>query len=477
MASIFDQYENTLSKERPMNIAEQGVGQNVISYRTKEQSPMFSKQKLNLSLQNEITFTCVSNNWVVVLMSNQLIFRLNLADPQLHDDVLIERIIQKSTVTGMYVDPLGAHVILTLGYSKGMGGGSPGVLYLQTSSKKPRLVTRFKDHLVTAVAFNWDNRSETNTGLMLFGTTKGLIFEADIGVDGDRQTSAGTKPIFDISRGDKSCITGIQFFRAPASNNYIILATTIDKLYKFHENVKASLDNKYSIAQQIFSNYLNVPENMLDSHETINRAGLSKFAVSVYQDFPKACGWLTESGVLYLSDIDRTARSPQYVGNTELIPIPEDDIDKPLQQSSYKVDHKRMYPRSLVLTDYHILLLFNDCIRAVSILNYQTVYEEQFTEQQGKLLDILKDETSNAVYLYTTKAIYRYKISREDRNVWRLYLDKNEFSLALSHCQENTAYKDIVLTKQAEDFYNKKEYIKGKRFSTYSHILSSKIQL
>lgn len=150
-----------------------------------------------------------------------------------------------------------------------------------------------------------------------------------------------------------------------------------------------------------------------------------------------------------------------FSASIELIPIPEEEFDRPMPQNSYKVDQKRLTPKSIVLTDYHVLILFNDCIRAVSILNYQTVYEEQFTEQQGKLLDLIKDSTSNSVYLYTNKAIYRYKITREDRNVWRLYLDKNEFSLALSHCQDNPAYRDIVLTKHAEDFYEKKDYIRA----------------
>uniref|UniRef100_A0A336LYU9 Vacuolar protein sorting-associated protein 18 homolog n=1 Tax=Culicoides sonorensis TaxID=179676 RepID=A0A336LYU9_CULSO len=461
MASIFDQYENTLSKERPLNVPE--PPQNVVTFRTKEQSPIFSKQKLNLSLKNEITCTCINNNWLIVLMSNQLIFRLNLADPKQQDDILIEKFIQKCAVNGMYIDPLGLHIIVALGPSKGVvGSGSPGILYLQSNSKKPRIVSRFKDHCITAVAFNWDNKSETNTGLILLGTSKGLIFEADIGVDQDRPTPGGSKPIFDIDRGDRSCITGLKFFRAPGTNNYIVLVATPDRLYKFYETIRPTGETKVSIAQQIFAQYLNIPENLLDLlGESVSRGNLSRLVTSVYNEFPKAMGWLTETGVLYLSDIDRTASTSQFISSIELIPIPEEEFDRPMVQNSYKVDQKRLTPRSLVLTDYHVMILFNDCIRAVSLLNYQTVYEEQFTEQQGKLLDLMKDATTSSVFLYTTKAIYRYKITREDRNVWQLYLDKNEFSLALSHCQDNPAYRDIVLTKHAEDFYEKRDFIRA----------------
>lgn len=39
---------------------------------------------------------------------------------------------------------------------------------------------------MTAVAFNHENTSEQSTGNILLGTSKGLIFEADLGSDGDK---------------------------------------------------------------------------------------------------------------------------------------------------------------------------------------------------------------------------------------------------------------------------------------------------
>lgn len=99
--------------------------------------------------------------------------------------------------------------------------------------------------------------------------------------------------------------------------------------------------------------------------------------------------------------------------------------------------------------------------QAISILNYQPVYEEYFTEQHGKLQDLVKDPLTGAVYLYSTRGIYLYKITNEHRNVWRLYLEKNEFDLALSHCRDNQADRDIVLTKQAEAFFNKREFMRA----------------
>lgn len=174
MASIFDQYQTTLTKEAPVNVPELS-GSGYVSLQSTEQVPMFKKQRLNLqNLDSDITHVCVGNNWLIVLTSDQVVFRLNLSCPSQFDDLLIERQIQKATVTGMYLDPTGFHILVTLGPPKGQIS-SPGVVYLQRTSTKARLVTRFKDHNVTAVAFNWDNKSETNTGMMLLGTSKGKL--------------------------------------------------------------------------------------------------------------------------------------------------------------------------------------------------------------------------------------------------------------------------------------------------------------
>lgn len=110
------------------------------------------------------------------------------------------------------------------------------------------------------------------------------------------------------------------------------------------------------------------------------------------------------------------------------------------------------------MTDFHALLLYPDHVTAVSMLNYQTVYEEYFTEDYGKLLNIVKDTRSDAIYAYSSRCIFRYKITNEQRNVWRMYADKNEFEMAKNYCQDNVANLDMVLVKQAEMLFRQKDY-------------------
>lgn len=230
------------------------------------------------------------------------------------------------------------------------------------------------------------------------------------------------------------------------------MVSTLDRIYTFHEVLK--MEEKSPYLQNIFNSYLNVPENLRDFYEIPNQLKSTKLRFNYDYDklsdeiqkpikFPKCFGFLTSSGI-FSGEIDQIALTPQFINATDTIPFP--NIDQPI---------------SFVLTDFHILLLYNDHVTAISLLNYQIVYEEYFTEQYGKLGDIVMDIRTNTIYVYSSKSIFQYKITNEYRNVWRMYLDKNEFDLARKYCGDNPAHLDIVLVKQAELFFANKDYLRS----------------
>ena len=87
-------------------------------------------------------------------------------------------------VSNIYLDPLGNHLLIAL--TPKSTGFSPELLYIHRKTNKPKKIEKFKDHEITAVAFNFENTSETSTGSILIGTSRGLIFETEFGVDGDK---------------------------------------------------------------------------------------------------------------------------------------------------------------------------------------------------------------------------------------------------------------------------------------------------
>lgn len=96
-------------------------------------------------------------------------------------------------VSNVFFDPTGNHLLIALAAKH--SGFLPELLYLNRRSNKPKKIDKFRDHEITAVGFNYNNQSETSTGSILIGTSKGLIFETDIGIDGEKLVQTNWKQV------------------------------------------------------------------------------------------------------------------------------------------------------------------------------------------------------------------------------------------------------------------------------------------
>ncbi|XP_058443568.1 vacuolar protein sorting-associated protein 18 homolog [Malaya genurostris] len=468
MASMFDQYssalirENTSESDPPNRPPSSGY----VSVRMKKEVPIFAKQKMNLNLPAGILFLSVQNDWVIILMTNLTILRMNIKQPDKFTEVPIDKYVGGLKPVSLFLDPLGAHLLIT--FAPKSPGFTPEVLYLQRNSFKPKFVSKLKDQEITAVGFNYSNNSELTTGPILLGTNKGVIWEADIGIDGgDKLIQQNLRQVFDVSTGGESRpITGIEFHMRQDQRNLhcIILVLTLDIIYTFHETIRQA-DSKMAFGhlQKVFNSYLNIPEDLNDFEHVTSKLNYSKLQFNYEEDFPKSFGCLTEDGINF-QEIDPKIDTLHFVVQKELIPYPaqEDAAPQPVE-NTYKVVPKGNTPLSFVLTDFHAILLYLDHVTAISLLNYQVAYEEYFVEQYGKLTNVLKDVRSNVTYVYSNKMIFRYKINNEQRNAWRLYADRQKFDLALQYCNDNPAHRDMVLVKQAQSYFDVGDYLEAAR--------------
>jgi len=88
-------------------------------------------------------------------------------------------------MSGLFLDPLGHHLLITLAPRHGENP-LPELFYLHRKTTKLKQAGKFKGHEITAVGWNFSNASETSTGPILLGTSKGLIFETEIGLETDK---------------------------------------------------------------------------------------------------------------------------------------------------------------------------------------------------------------------------------------------------------------------------------------------------
>lgn len=94
-------------------------------------------------------------------------------------EVVLQKHLNGMKVANIFLDPLGIHLLISI-----TNGSSSELLYLHRKTTKPKRMEKFRDNEITAVAFNFENKSETTTGSILIGTSKGLIFETEFGIEG-----------------------------------------------------------------------------------------------------------------------------------------------------------------------------------------------------------------------------------------------------------------------------------------------------
>lgn len=99
-----------------------------------------------------------------------------------------------------------------------------------------------------------------------------------------------------------------------------------------------------------------------------------QFYYSSPQDFPKTFSWLTETGILF-AQVDPKADPDNVLINQQMLPCPETSL-----LSSSVSRKKSTVPLSFVLTEFHVLLLYSDHVKGVSLLNQELIFEDIYND-------------------------------------------------------------------------------------------------
>lgn len=146
MSFNFDQFNNNSLVQPSSNSRAseetQIVPSGYVKIKTNDDKDIFKKTKMNLSLPSSISHLKVANDWIVILMSNQLLFRLNLKQPDKQSEVFLEKFITGQRISNMFIDPTGTHLLFSL--SPKSSGYSAELMYLNKNSNKPKIVSKVR---------------------------------------------------------------------------------------------------------------------------------------------------------------------------------------------------------------------------------------------------------------------------------------------------------------------------------------------
>jgi len=192
MTSLLDQYEQNSQKTighispptpvRPEIKSASGF----INMAIEDETPMFCKQKVNFAPPERITHMCVSSELIVLAMANGVIFRIDLKQPEKHEEIEFSKLNPALKLSGLFLDPLGEHMLLSFTPRNTDSGQQAELFYLNRKSTKIKSTSKFRGHEVTAVGWNHSNMRSDSTRPLLLGTSRGLILETELSSDSER---------------------------------------------------------------------------------------------------------------------------------------------------------------------------------------------------------------------------------------------------------------------------------------------------
>jgi len=463
MANLMEQYEQVSKSKSPSPgtyAASSSVGgpqpiSGFVKLHTQDEQPLFSKQRIQFKPPDPITHLRVCSNNLVLAMASNVLLRIDLQNkPDQPEELEISKSVE-DRVHNLFLDPSGNHCIISM--------ASAEVFYVCKNGKKPRSLTKLKGHLIDSVGWNTDSFSPTSTGEILLGTSKGAIYETAIESKEDRGLFAsgldyGWDQVYDLRRNNERpvpvCGLHVQKIRRDDASkyeqHYFILATTPGRLYQFLGVIPSSAERPV-FKDHLFRPYETANERFTELPGELSHSQLVSTNVRNVSKGEKSVFAMMAGPGLFFGDIDippTSTPSEGVVGETKLIP--------------YDAAERAMKPLNIVLTEFHILVLYQDRLKAFCRLNEELVHDDSYTERLGKPIGMWRDPMKGLIWCFTSQAVFKYKVIKESRDIWKVYLDSNEFKIAREYCDKsNPADMDVINCKEAEFLFSEKRYIEA----------------
>ncbi|KAG9282992.1 hypothetical protein AMEX_G1706 [Astyanax mexicanus] len=446
MASILDEYEDSQIIRHPVQTSRMSASNMIgithsgfVNVRLEEEKPIFNKQRIDFSPPEKINHFAVCNNQLCMSLGRDTLLRIDLGKPDQPNQIELGRK-DDSKVHKLFLDPTGSHLVISLTTNE--------CVYLNRNTQKVRSLSRWRGHLIESVGWNKLIGTESNTGPILVGTSQGIIFEAEISASEGSLFNTNPDQYFrqvhSLEEDGKPAPVCCLEVERGIESKYFIIATTRKRLFQFVGKLAEGSE------QQGFSSIFAQNQDLLPSFQEFPvNMGYSEIAfyTSKLRQCPKSFAWMMGNGVLY-GQLD-------YVRPDSLL------SDVQVWEYTPDIDFSFNKPISIVLTQFHFLLLLPDRVKAICTLNGQVVYEDVFPDKFGALKKMIKDPIGGLVWIYTEKAVFRYHIQKESRDVWQMYMSMNKFDLAKEYCKDRPECMDMVLAREAEHCFQNKRYLES----------------
>lgn len=432
--------------------------------------PIFKKNKIDFTPEDTIVNFLVSNDVFLLYTANRKLIRYNIAANEQSTFNMKDQLTVKSDYVKlhqMFHSPSGHHSILSFCYTDGATMAEN--FYL---CRKVHALVKSKSHILSAVGWNHlseQKEKQNTTSTILIGTTQGLIFETELAYRDDSKPWSGLlnqltteqywRQVYDLKLNESEQtalhITGIEFYSLNLKTSEklnFVLVTTHNKIYQFvlKSNEELNLINLFAKKSEKIETPGNLGFSRLDvyyAQSAASKTGRGQKTSSPKngnQVQPKSIGWLIGPGVYYAHiDIAKGIKDKQIICLNKMI--------------AYREPKSKTKPLSLVITKYHTLVLFNNMLKVMCNINGQVIMEDRFLATYGNAVNITKDQFKGTIWACSEMALYKYSVTREDRDIINIYLQQNDFKNAKLVAGDDKEKLNLINSKEAQYYFEKEE--------------------
>ncbi|XP_075241527.1 vacuolar protein sorting-associated protein 18 homolog [Convolutriloba macropyga] len=427
------------------------------------ETPLFSARQVDFSLidptSSVITHAQVANSVLYVftqgLGNDRKLYRKTIGDASSADyfDLKVD------PISKVFVNPLGNLILFTT--------DSMQTYYFSKNMKKYRNGQKFlKDVQIQCVAYNRMTCSE-NVTHFLVGSAKGEIISVEY-VSGELTSAKQIHQLRPSSRSTETIpvlsMEMVLMGGVSSSDEVCVFCASKDRIYMFTgQTTPGVLD--LGIATVIRPYWdgtrkttpviIPVPTNHSQIQVQFHNKSIT----------PTKIYWFAGSGVLEFNMDNATSQQSSSSGSLSSSNVGgSDQMMKKYNVIPYpKHIHADVIatPKGCAVTEFHILLLYDEprSVHALCPLNKKVMFSDSLPRltpysSSSSLFGLCKDSFKDEQYLITDKAIHKYFPLQEDRHIWRIHLENNNFDWALKFAgTDNPDRLNEIYLKKAEFYF------------------------
>lgn len=361
--------------------------------------------------------------------------------PCVIDIDLPKRPSEAGVIRRMFLDPTASHLIICTSLGENY--------YLHSQSRTPRPLARLRGVSLECVAWN-PALPTASTREVLLGASDGNVYEAYIETTTEfyRKEEKFLKVLHKVPDGP---VTGLWVDVLPgrAEARRVMIATQT-RLYHLAGKVGRG-EGSGSIYTKLFD------EEQPVVHELSRTAGATGSGLVVSPDPAGEAGgfyeavapdrtfaWLNSQGVfcgrLLLSPQQGADLGAKVFGESKLLSRAQlaASTDPAVRRKS-TVDNVE----AIALTQWHVIALLGGRVVAANRLTGAQVYDQLILDQGQRAVGLCVDLQKNTFWLFTAQEIFEIVVRDEDRDIWKIMLEQQQFDAALQYAR-SPAQKDAV---------------------------------